>query len=154
MAAEIVKGLGVVWGVAGFAAGATGISSNDKLGDAAALASATGKVQSVKYDLDGKTAEVSDENGDCAAVIFFADTEKITVEVVPSGATIAAAVLNWILPARGADVTITDTVDTEITTKVFMFMRGTKNRTVEGVGTMSFELERKGAATLSTIAAS
>ena len=138
MSAEIVKGTGLVWSTSGLSISATG-------------AYAAGKIQSVKYELNGETVEVNDEDGDVAAVVFFADVEKLTLEVVPTGATVSAAAGNFILPARGADVAITDTVDGEINSTTFMFMSGSKNRTVKGVATLTMECERKGRATLSTI---
>jgi hypothetical protein len=141
MAAEIVKGTGVVWSTAGLSMSATGLY-------------AAGKIQSISYELNGDVVEVKDDNAAVAAVVLANDIENLTVEVVPTGSTIAAAVANFILPARGADVTITDTVDGEINSAVFMFIDGSKNRTVDGVGTLTMNIRRYGAATLSTIAAS
>ena len=139
--AEVIKGTGVIWSTDGLSLSATGLY-------------AAGKIQSVRYNLGGDVTEIKGDDAEVKAVIFSNSIENMTIEVVPTGSTIAAAVANFILPARGADVTITDTVDGEINSAVFMFVDGDKNRTVDGAGTLTMNIRRYGGATLSTVAAS
>jgi len=149
MAAEILKGMGAIWSTAGFTypapeSGGTALVTTPG-------ATVTMKIQSIKYDLDGKTQEVTDENGDVAAIVFYGDTEKITIEGVVVGQANSNAITNNLLPNRGSNIVIADTTQTGLNGTTFMFVSGSQNRTSEGFATMSLNIERKGKTTLSTI---
>lgn len=146
--AEVVKGLGVVWGTNLF----SGAASNGNIGTVSGTR--YGVVQSVRYSIGSDVAEVKGDDAEVLAIILSNVIENITVEVVPTGATIATAVANNILPTIGDDVVITDTGDSELTSTTFMFLGGDKNRTVDGAATLTFNLRRYGLATKSTVAAS
>ena len=144
--AEVIKGLGVVWGANLFSAVAA--TPNTTYG------TATGKVQSVSYEHNSEKVEVKGDDGEVQAVIFFNTTEKITVDVIPIGATIAAAVTNNVLPTIGSNVTITDTADSEFNAAVFIYDGGSKRRTVDGAAVLTMNLVRYNQATLADPAAS
>lgn len=136
--AEVIKGLGVVWSTDALAVSGTGVF-------------ATGKIQSIRYNFGGDVAEIKGDNGEVKAVVFSNDIENITIEVVPTGSSVANANSSFVLPARGADVAITDSADGEINSTTFMFIDGDKNRTVDGAATLTMNLRRYGGATLSTV---
>lgn len=145
--AEVIKGLGVVWSTDLFK-----IDSTTTAGNTGTFAS--GKVQSVSYEHGADKAEVKGDDGEVKSVIFSNVNERITVEVVPTGTTIALAVASNVLPAIGADVTIVDTGDSELNAAVFMYESGSKRRTVDGAAVLTMNLVRYGLATMSTAAAS
>ena len=137
--AEIQLGTGVVWGTDGVSMTGTGVH-------------ATGKVRSVAYSLDGEWQEIRGQDGKVITVVIPDAVETIEVEVIPTGATKAAAIACYILPARGAQVTFTDTGDAELSSGlVFAFMAGKKNKTNTGEGTLSMTLKRYDAATLAVV---
>ena len=142
--AEVIKGLGVVWGANLFDPSITGTGTNTG-------AYATGKVQSVKYDHGADKVEVKGDDGDVKAVVFTNVVEKITVDVVPTGSSVANAVSSNVLPAIGQDITIIDTGDSELNAAVYMYESGSKNRSVDGAATITMNLCRYGLATLSTV---
>lgn len=128
--AEIQIGTGVIYGTDGVSMAGTGVY-------------ATGKVLSVGYNLGGEYVEVRGQDGKVITVIIPDSVEEIDVEIVPTGSTKAAAIACYILPARGALVTFTDTSDAENSTgRTFIFKSGTKNKTNTDKGTMRFNLTR------------
>lgn len=135
---SVQKGTGLVWGLAGVALSGTGVY-------------ATGIVQSVQYNLGGDEAETRGNDGNVRNIVFYAGKEDMTVEVIPSGATLAAAKACSILPARGADVTVADSDDTgsQIVgsgtsdgTGTYIFVSGTVNKRVDGACTLTMVLRR------------
>ena len=146
---SVQKGTGLVWSLPGFSLSGTGVYG-------------AGIVQSVAYSRGGERSDVKGADGVTVTKVFFDGKETLTVEVIPSGTTIAAAKGNAILPARGADVTVDDSDDTEqvITgsgsgdgTGTYIFIEGSINKRVDGHVTLSMTLER-GEKHLATVAAS
>lgn len=135
---SVQKGVGVIWGLGGFSVSGTGVY-------------ATGQVQSVRYTLGGQETEIKGADGVTLSLVLFGHMDSITVEVIPSGATLAAAKACGILPARGADITVADTDDTgsQIVgsstgngTGTYIFTGGTVNKGVADACTITMELRR------------
>jgi hypothetical protein len=123
-----VKGLGVVWGLA--------TASTATFG-AGAL------VQSANFGVEADVAEIRNSVGDVAALVFHNQRQTLSVEVIPSAATIANAQAASILPEPGTLVTITDASDTEVAgthTGKFVCMSATKAKTNTGVNVLTFNL--------------
>lgn len=137
--AEIQLGTGVVWGTDGVSMSGTGVY-------------ATGKVMSVGYTLDGEWQEIRGQDGKVLTVVIPDSVESIDVEIIPTGATKAAAIACNILPARGAAITFTDTGDAENSSgRVYHFKSGSKSKSNTDKGTLKFALVRYDDATLATI---
>lgn len=137
--AAIQKGtFGVVWSL-GTTVSGTGIGTNQiqsaDLGDEAEL-------KEIKTGADGETK----------CIIFSDNKQNVTIEVVPSGATIAAAKTASIIPSPGADVTITDADDAEFA-GTWHCLSASKRKTVDGEVRITMSL-RKYATALPLIAAS
>jgi len=121
---------------------------------------ATGIVQSVKYGLDGDQKKIKGADGKTVTRIFSDTIETITIEVIPSGTTLALAKASYVLPARGADITVVDSDDSEIAgsgtsdgTGTYIFISGEKTTTIDGEAVLTMVLER-GEKHLATVAAS
>lgn len=134
--ASIQKGTGIVWSLITAFTG-TGVY-------------ATGIVESVEYDLSPETDEKTYGADGLIKNRTFADvTERITVTIIPTGATVAAAKLCNILPAIGADITVDDNDDTEIEgsgstngTGTYIFVGGGKSKQIRGKTTLRMTLDR------------
>lgn len=142
--ASVQKGVGVVWSLV---TGGTGAGMGTFVN------------QSTDYDLSpGSEVEIKGLDGATKCLILADPKEALTLEVVPSGATLAAAKAANILPALGADITITDADDTEIAgsgtgagTGTYIFMGGRKNKTTDGVSRLTFNLRRYSDTHLATV---
>ena len=136
--ASVQKGtFGVVWGL-GTTVSASGLG--------------TCTVQSVDFGVETKKKEIVSSDGETRCVVYHDQQDAITIEVVPSGATIAAAKTAGAsgLPAIGADVTITDSDDSEVAASTWVFEGGSKRKTVDGEVRVTMNL-RKFGTTLPTI---
>lgn len=147
--AEIITGVGVVWGL-GSSLGATNSVTGTGIG--------TSLKQGADFDVESDVVEVSGYDGETVATAFFNDRDLLKLEVIPTGATIAAARSAGTLPRPGTVVTVVDTVDTQIagaTTTAYQFIRGTKRKTNKGAMVLNFELRRfKANDVTATVAAS
>lgn len=135
---SVQKGTGIVWGLAGASLSGTGVY-------------ATGIIQSLRYTLGGKEVEITGTDGQPVNLTLYAHIQNITVEVVPSGATLTAAKACAILPVRGADITVADTDDTGSEyvgsstgngTGTYIFMGGGINKAGDAACTLTMELRR------------
>lgn len=127
-----ITGFGVVWSL-GTTITATGIGTN--------------QLQSVDYGLESDVKELKGADAATKCIIFSDTKENMTIEVIPSGATIALAKAANVIPAIGADVTIVDADDAEIAgspgaTTRWHFLSGTKRKTVDGEVRLTFVLRR------------
>ena len=143
--AETIKGAGVFWGIGtSFVAAGTGIGTTG----------GTNNPQSVKFSVEAeKRIKVDNSQGETIAEAFANQMQKMTIDVIPTGTTIAIAKAQSILPEPGAVVTITDTDDPEaaaLNSGKYIFISGTKNRSNGDVVKMTFELEQYVARDLST----
>jgi hypothetical protein len=135
--ASVQKGtFGVVWSLGTTVAG-TGIGT-------------TNQVDSIEYGKEAKTKEITSIDGLTKCLIVHDQTQNITIEVIPSANTLADAKSCNIVPAPGADVTITDTLDTDTNAKVFICMSASKRKTVDGETRITMNL-KKWNSTLGTI---
>jgi hypothetical protein len=104
---------------------------------------ATGKVMSVGYTLDGEWTEVRGQLGAVLTVVIPDSVETVECEVIPTGASLAAAVAANVLPARGAAVTFTDTDDAENSSgRIFYFKSGSKAKSNTDKSTLKMTLVR------------
>jgi hypothetical protein len=130
--AETVNGtLGVVWGIA------MGMSGTGVTGSFA--------TQSLQFSADADEAEIRNGKGAVVTDIFYNQRQTITIEVIPTGTTIALARTNNVLPAPGAIVTVTDTEDTELAgtnSGKYIFVRGSKSKSNTGATSLSMELKQ------------
>lgn len=144
---SVQKGAGVVWSH-GVTATGTGVF-------------ATGIVESVEYEQSPETDEKTYGADGKVKNRVFADTlERIVLNVIPTGATIAAAKSANVLPAIGADITIVDADDSEIAgsgssdgTGTYVYVGGSKTKNIRGKGMLRMTVERQ-ETHLATVAAS
>jgi hypothetical protein len=137
------SGNGVIWSMG------IGISGTGVL--------ATFKQSNADYTESSKEKEIPGADGETTTLVLYDTKMDLTVDVVPSGATVAAAKSCNILPAIGADVTITDSQETGSPSEVaaqYICMGGTKRYQIDGEEHITMNLRRYGVGTLSTIAAS
>ena len=92
------KGVGVVWGVSGVTF--TGFHATEPLY----------KLKSQSGERTSATKEILDANGQLVGRVFFDGRKKISINVTPSGASLAAAFANMekLLPAPGTAITLVD----------------------------------------------
>ena len=102
----------------------------------------TGIVQSVDFGEESDEKIIKGSDGATRALIFSDQRQTCTVEIVPSGATQLLARAAAVLPNVGESVTITDTEDTEVASTTWIFISGTKRRSVDGECTISMSLRR------------
>jgi hypothetical protein len=135
--AETIKGVGVFWGIgSSFVAAGTGISTTG---------SPTLRPQSVDFGVESERVDISDYKGETVGAVFFNQKHTLSMEVIPTAATIANAKGASILPEPGTLVTITDTDDTEASgthSGKYLFIRGSKRRSNKDVVRLTFELEQ------------
>jgi hypothetical protein len=122
----IQKGIGVVWGISG---GLTAQASGAPL------------TQSEDWKIDSDVKEFKDENGDTKGMVFFNEKHELTVEVIPSGTTLAFAKGENILPAAGDLVTITDSDDAEVAGS-YVFMSGDKKKSQDSEVILTLNLRK------------
>lgn len=138
-----IKGTAVVWSTGNitFAAGITSASM----------------VQSMRYGRTAEATEIKDYSGQINTVVLHGGMKTVSVTVVPTGATIAAAVTakESYLPAPGTMVTLADESGLPGNNQIvqnWIVNSATENRTVDGVVTIDLELENSADSDISTTA--
>lgn len=129
--AAVYVGVPVVWGLSHGATG-TGIGS-------------TLLNQSADFAVEGEKTEVKNASGETVAQAHFNAKQTLTLEVIPTGANLAAAKSANTLPLPGAIVTVADTDDAELSGTnggKYVFIKGTKKKTSTGAAVLTFELEQ------------
>ena len=130
---SVQKGDAIVWSLVTAVSG-TGIGA--------------GIVDSVEYDQTPVSDEMTHGLDGKVKNRTFADTlERVTVNVIPSASTIASAKSNNIVPAIGADVTVTDADDAEIagsaaTSNSYHVVSARKSKTAKGKASVTITMER------------
>lgn len=139
MSADI-KGTAVAWSTGGivFAAGIT----------------ASSMVQSMRYQRGSELTEIKDTTGQIKTMVFHGGMKTISITVIPTGASIAAAVTakESYIPAPGTQIAITDDSATQIQQN-WIVVNATEGRTVDGAVTIDLELENSSDADISASAA-
>lgn len=136
--AEALRGVAVFWGVgSSFAYSGTGI----------VLTNATHNPQSIDHATESETAEIPNYAGATVAKVFFNPKETMSIAVIPTATTIAAAKASSVMPAPGAVITVVDTDDTEAAgaaagNNAWLLVRASKRRSNKAPLEMTFELER------------
>jgi hypothetical protein len=109
---------------------------------------ATGIVDSVEYEISPESDEKTHGLDGKVKNRTFADTlERVTVNIIPSAATIASAKSNNIVPAIGAQLAVVDADDTEIAGSVassnsYHCVSARKSKTAKGKASVSVTMER------------
>ena len=143
MAADI-KGTAVVWSVGGvtFTAGIVS-ATNPSL------------PQSLRYQRGAENTKIKDVGGEIVTIVYHGGLKTLSMTVIPSAASIAAAVTSkeaHVL-APGTKITIADASGATAIETNWIIMSSTENRTVDGVVTVDLELENSATTDLSTSAA-
>jgi hypothetical protein len=128
--AESQRGVGVVWGITTTGAAYTG--------------SGTLRHQSQSFARSSDMEETRDELGEVINVTAYNQQQEIQLTVVPSGATMAAAKASNIVPVPGEKLTITD-ADVSLgggSTKDYMVVSATMNKTNNGKATIEITAKR------------
>ena len=142
--ASVQKGtFGVVWSLSTTVT-ATGLSTG--------LAADT-KVQSIDFGVESKTKEIVGADGETQCVVFYDQSETMTIEVIPSVSSITSAkvLATNLIPDIGTTVTIIDSDDSEIAASTWICMASSKRKSTEGEVRITMTL-RKYTDSLPTIA--
>lgn len=99
MAESILGTKAVSWGLATGATG-TGVGTFD--------------AQSSSFAAESDIAEFRNNKGQVIGEVLYNQRHTLTMEIIPTGTTIALAKAANILPAPGAVINVTDTEDTEV----------------------------------------
>ena len=104
----------------------------------------TGTVQSVDFAEEADEKEIKGADGDVKAVIFSNARETCTLEIIPSGATLAAAKTANVIPAVGQTITITDADDAEVasTTALWICTGASKRKSIDGESVITVNCRR------------
>jgi hypothetical protein len=97
------KGLGVVWGVS---------TTNQTYTGSATVLNVKHTGQS--YRKSSQKFECKDNNGETNGLVFFDARKELTLRCYPSGATLAAAKTNNVLPDPGDKFVVTDADDPDV----------------------------------------
>jgi len=106
----------------------------------------TGIVQSVDFGEESDEKAIKGADGATKALIFSDPRQTCTMEIIPSGATEALARTASVLPAVGASITVTDSQDSEIASTNWIFISGSKRRSVDSESVLTFNLRKYEAA--------
>ena len=106
----------------------------------------TGIVQSVDFGEESDEKAIKGADGATKALIFSDPRQTCTVEIIPSGLTISNAKTQSILPQVGTSITIVDADDTEIASENWIFISGSKRRSVDSESVVTFNLRKYEAA--------
>ena len=130
-----IKGIGVVFGVAGFTF--TGFHATEP----------TSKIQSIDLTRDANETMLMDESDDSAGVVFSNLKKTLSLNVIPTGATIAAAYTNLgkYVPSPGTVVTCADAGDAgtpyeSTNTGKYLVRSARVSRTNSGLASIALEL--------------
>lgn len=142
MAADI-KGTAVVWSMGGitFTAGIVSATSPSL-------------PQSMKYSRNAENAKIKDVGGDIVTMILHGGTKTLSINVIPSSTSIAAAFTSKEahVIAPGTKVTIADASGAAAIETNWIVTSSAENRSVDGVVTVDLELENAAQADISTSA--
>jgi hypothetical protein len=112
---------------------------------ATATGMGTFTAQSAGFSTDSDKVELRDNRGEVITEIYYNAKEMLTMEVVPTGTTIALAKAANILPAPGAIVTVTDADDTEVaggSGAEYLFVSGSKAKSNTDMVKLTFNMIR------------
>ena len=102
----------------------------------------TGTVQSVDFTEESDEKSIKGADGATACVVFSDQRQTCTVEIIPSGTTKALAKAANVLPAVGATITLTDADDTEVAATTWIFLGGSKRKSVDDNAVITMNLRK------------
>jgi hypothetical protein len=132
--AETINGtVGVVWGI-----GVTGLTGSGI---------STFAPQSLQFSAESDEAETRNGKGQVVTDVFYNQRHTVTIEVIPTGSTIAAARTNNVIPAPGTIITIVESSaeDAELTgtnSAKYICVRASKSKSNTGATSISMELKQ------------
>lgn len=100
--------------------------------------------QSLRFSRAAEKTEIKDDSGVIRTQVFHGKKRAVSMTVIPYDATsttAAQAMMETGMPAIGTTITMTDSYGTMMDAS-FNLVAVTQNRTVDGVGTLDFELEQ------------
>ena len=112
--------------------------------------------QSLRFSRTAEKTEIKDDSGVIRTQVFHGKKKAVSMTVIPFDATsttAAQAMMETGMPAIGTTITMTDSFGTMMDSS-FNLISVTENRTVDGVGTLDFELEQGDESNDLTVAAS
>jgi hypothetical protein len=142
MAADI-KGTAIVWAMGGVTFTAGIVSGTN-----------ASMPQSLRHSRSAENTKIKDTAGDVKTIVYHGPMKSISISVVPSASSIAAAVTSKEahIIAIGTKVTVADASGTCAIEGNWIVSGVTENRSVDGVVTIDLELENSSADDLSTSA--
>ena len=102
-------------------------------------------IRTYNYSREADTKEVRGLTGDVNNITYYNYRERLTVDIILTGTTMAAALADFVLlPKPGDDCTIVATDDTQVaaSTTQFIVESASKVATQDDHGTMSISLVR------------
>jgi hypothetical protein len=102
----------------------------------------TGIVQSVDFGEEADEKVIKGADGATQAIIFSDPRQTMTIEIIPSGATETLARAASVLPNVGGSVTVADAGDPEIASSNWIFISGSKRRSVDSESVLTFNLRK------------
>lgn len=142
--AEVIKGKPVIWGIA-TAVTPTGIT-------------ASYYITSVDFAKESEMSEIKNATGQTVGAVFFNQSETLTIECIPTGASLAAAKASQELPIPGDVISVTDTADATLdigavgasqiqgdgnnSSYKYLFVRGSKKKAANDMVKLTMELKR------------
>lgn len=132
--AATIRGIGVVWSVGGvtFAgAGSAILSSTDP-----------SLPQSLRYNRSATVQKIKSTNGDIVSAIFSGFKKSISLNVIPSGTSLADALTSKEahIVDPGTKVTLADASGTTQIEQNWIVVSAKENRTVDGVISIDMDL--------------
>jgi hypothetical protein len=132
--AAILKGTGVVWGMGGVTFAGAG----------SVIVSATNPSlpQSLRYSPTAQNTKIKSVGGDVVTSVYHGFKKTLSISIVPSADTIAAAVASKEahLVAPGSKLIVVDASGATVIEQNWIVVTSKENRTVDGVVTVDLEL--------------
>ena len=102
----------------------------------------TGTVQSVDFTEESDEKAIKGADGATACLVFSDQRQTCTIEIIPSGATKALAKAANVLPNVGTTITLTDTEDAEVAATTWIFLGGSKRKSVDDNAVITMNLRK------------
>ena len=102
----------------------------------------TGTVQSVDFTEESDEKAIKGADGATVCLVFSDQRQTCTIEIIPSSSTKALAKAANVLPDIGATITLTDTEDAEVAGTTWIFLGGSKRKSVDDNAVITMNLRK------------
>lgn len=103
---------------------------------------ASGMIQSVDFAEEADEKEIKDVGGDVKSIVFSNARQTCTLEIIPSGTTLALAKAANVLPSIGDTIYVVDSDDAEVQSQTWICTGASKRKSVENESVLTVNLRK------------